>query len=189
MLRPRDWTDRVFEVYGDSVELLGHFTDRLQRLGRKVAENQRPRLERLREEAKQLLAPHKWDKEEHARPALRALHHEIALLEAGVMARRFRHLAHGRSFEAAGECLLETEEIVQAAEKVLGGDHPEVQYARAEFRRILNEGLHEVRAIRDGAAWLMQCIERYREEGVTGEWPPFPGREEELIAMEDVDGM
>ncbi|MGD2062505.1 MAG: hypothetical protein PVF51_02855 [Nitrospirota bacterium] len=189
MLMPRDWMDRVFDAYGDSVELLGHFTDRLQRLGHNVTEKQRPRLERLREEARQLLAPHQWDKEEHARPALRALHHEIALLEAGVTARRFRHLADGRSFEAAAECLLETEQIVQAAEKVLGGDHPEVQHARAEFRRILDETFHEVRALRDGATWLMECIERYREEGVTGEWPPYPGREEELVTMEDVDGM
>jgi hypothetical protein len=189
MLMQRDWTDRVLDVYGDSVELLGHFTDRLSRLGRRVAENQRPRLERLREEAVQLLAPHHWDKEEHARPALRALHHEIALLEAGVLARRFRHLVHGRSFEAAGECLLETEEIIQAAAKVLGDEHPEVQHARAEFRRILNETYHEARAIRDNAAWLMECIERYREEGVTGDWPPFPGHEEDLVAMEDVDGM
>ena len=72
---------------------------------------------------------------------------------------------------------------------MLGDEHPEVRHARAEFRKILNEAFHDACAIRDNAAWLMECIERYREEGVTGDWPPFPGREEELGTMEDVDGM
>lgn len=190
MLQRREWVDRVLDVYGDSVEVLGHFTDRLQRLSRQVAESQRPRLERLREESKELLAPHRWTKEEHARPALRALHHEIALLEAGVAARRFRHLVRAAEFEAAGECLMDVEDTLKAATEVLGEEHPEVRFARSELRKLLDETLNEARTMRDGAGWLVTCVERFREEGVTGEWPPYPEGEEEMITtVEDVDGM
>jgi hypothetical protein len=190
MLLRREWIDRILDVYGDSVEVLGHFTDRLQRLTRQVAESQRPRLERLREDSRELLAPHRWTKEEHGQPALRALHHEIALLEAGVAARRFRHLVRAASFEAAGECLLEIEETLSGAAETLGEGHPEVRHGRIELRKILDETLNEARAMRDGAAWLVACVERFREEGVTAEWPPYPEQEEELVmTMEDVDGM
>jgi|GEM_PF-2872305 len=190
MLLRREWVDRILDVYGDSVEVLGHFTDRLQRLSRQVAESQRPRLEKLREDSRELLAPHRWTKEEHGKPALRALHHEIALLEAGVVARRFRHLVRAASFEAAGECLLEMEGTLNDAAETLGDGHPEVRHGRSELRRILDETLTEACAMRDGAAWLIACIERFREEGVTADWPPYPEHQEELVTtMEDVDGM
>lgn len=190
MLLRREWIDRILDLYGDSVEVLGHFTDRLQRLSRQVAEHQRPRLERLREDTRELLAPHRWDKEGHGKPALRALHHEIALLEAGVVARRFRHLVRAGSFEAAGECLLEIEETLHGAAQVLGEGHLEVRYGRNEMRKILDQTLNEARAMRDGAAWIVECLERFREEGVTAEWPPYPESEGDLVTtLEDVDGM
>jgi hypothetical protein len=35
----------------------------------------------------------------------------------------------------------------------------------------------------------MGCIERLREEGVTARWPASPEPTEELVPVDDVDGM
>jgi len=69
-----------------------------------------------------------------------------------------------------------------------GDDHREVALARRRLRTLLDELHEELRATRDGTAWLMGCIARFREEGATAVWPPYPGTEE-IAAEEDVDGM
>jgi len=188
MERRNRWVDRVLDAYGSGVELLGHMTDRLGRLGRQVVPEERGRLKRLQEEASRLLDAHRGEAGDRLRPAVRALHHEIALLEAAVVARRFHHLARTGEYEAAGEALLAIDETVEQTAAALGDDHREVALARRRLRTLLDELREELRATRDGADWLMGCIDRFREEGAAAVWPPYPGTEE-VAAEEDVDGM
>ncbi len=187
MERRNRWVDRILDAYGTGVELLGHMTDRLGRLARQVIPEERARLRRLQEEARHLIEAHKGARGEGLRPAVRALHHEIALLEAAVVARRFRHLARTGEYEAAGEALLALDETLEEAAAALGEEHPEVARARRSLRSLLDETREALRATRDGADWLAGCIDRFREEGVAA-WPPYPGTEE-AVAEEDVDGM
>jgi len=188
MERRNRWVGRVLDAYGSGVELLGHTTDRLGRLARQVVPEERPRLKRLQEETHRLIDAHRGEEGDRLRPAVRTLHHQVALLEAAVVARHFRHLARTGEYEQAGEALLAIDETVEEAAAALGDDHPEVERARRDLRALL-DGLHEeLRATRDGATWLMGCIGRFREEGAAAVWPPYPGTEE-IAADEDVDGM
>lgn len=188
MERRNLWVDRILDAYGSGVELLGHMGDRLGRLARQVGPEERARLKRLQAETHRLIDAHRGEEGDRLRSAVRALHHEVALLEAAVVARRFRHLARTGAYEPAGEALLAIDETVEQAAAALGDDHPEVERVRRDLRTLL-DGLHEeLRATRDGAAWLMGCIGRFREEGATAAWPPYPGAEE-VSTEEDVDGM
>ncbi|RMF85121.1 MAG: hypothetical protein D6739_04925 [Nitrospirae bacterium] len=193
MERRDRWVDRILDAYGTGVELLGHMTDRLARLGRQVRPAERERLERLKGEARRLIEAHRGG--EGDRSAVRALHHEIALLEAAVVARRFRHLAERGAWEEAGEALLLLDEMVEGAAAALGEDHPEVAAARRRLRRLLEAVEAEVRRHREGADWMLQCLARFREEGAAAEWPPYPAADpdqeaaEAAVAEEDVDGM
>ena len=188
MERRNRWVDRVLDRYGSGVELLGHMSDRLGRLARQVVPGERSRLKRLQGEAHRLIDAHRGEEGDRLRPAVRALHHKVALLEAVVVARRFRHLAHTGEYEPAGEALLAIDETVEQAAAALGDDHPEVTRARRDLRALLDELHEELRATRDGAGWLMACIGRFREEGAAAVWPPYPGSEE-IVVEEDVDGM
>ncbi|HBB40340.1 MAG: hypothetical protein COW73_06195 [Nitrospirae bacterium CG18_big_fil_WC_8_21_14_2_50_70_55] len=188
MERRNRWVERVLDAYGSGVELLGHTTDRLSRLARQVVPEERARLQRLEHEAHRLIEAHTGQAGDRLRPAVRALHHEVALLEAAVVARRFRHLARTGAYEQAGETLLAIDETVEQAAAALGDDHPEVELARRALRTLLDTLHEELRVSRDGATWLMACIGRFREEGTTAVWPPYPGTEES-VAEEDVDGM
>ncbi len=188
MERRNRWVERVLDAYGSGVELLGHTTDRLGRLARQVVPEERARLKRLQVETHRLIDAHRQEEGEPLRPAVRALHHKVALLEAAVVARRFRHLARTGEYEQAGEALLAIDETVEQAAAALGDDHPEVELARRNLRTLLDETHEELRATHDGTAWLMGCIGRFREEGAAAVWPPYPGSEE-IAADEDVDGM
>jgi len=188
MERRNRWVDRVLDTYGSGVELLGHMTDRLGHLARQVVPEERARLTRVQQETHRLIDAHRGEEGDRLRPAVRALHHEVALLEAAVVARRFRHLTRTGEYEQAGEALLAIDETVEEAAATLGDDHPEVKRARRNLRTLLDELHEELRATRDGAAWLMGCIGRFREEGAAAVWPPYPGTEE-VAAEEDVDGM